>query len=297
MTVYLGDSGGVELRRNATDRPLLTQLDPGDVNVERRRFSVDFEPNALITGDQIDIYTENQEPLELIADHVDANGNYYPDWRGFIHVDPVGGIRLYDTAENAFRGGYDRALDLVAPSNRQNVAIRTRNSSFRCLAQIKDYEITTSRETIQTTHLGDEFVRQFEAGLISGQGQLQCFWEHTYAKCEDEDLDPGAVEFPAYLAYLVVRLKQGSEFYGRFFVYKGNYATGEGSVWYEADCVVTNVVVTVPATGVIETSIQFVTNGEILLRTGVPPAYLLQEDNNLILQEDDVSGILLEDPF
>ena len=59
----------------------------------------------------------------------------------------------------------------------------------------------------------------------------------------------------------------------------------------------TNVVVTVPATGVIETSIQFVTNGEILLRTGVPPAYLLQEDGNFILQEDDVSGILLEDPF
>ena len=295
MTVYLGDSGGVELKRDSSEAALLTRLDPGDVNVSRKRFSVDFEPNALITGDQIEIYTEDRVPLELVDGHTDPDGNYWPDWRGFIHVDPVGGIRLYDRAEEAFTGGTDNALALVTPSVARNVLIRTRNSSFRCLARIKEYELTTSRETIQTTHLGDEFQRQFQAGLISGQGQLQCFWEHKYALCQDSS--DGLVEFPAYLAYLAVRIKQGSDFYGRFFVYRGS--SNEQSVWYEADCVVTNVVVTVPATGIIETSVQFVTNGEILLRTGFPPSYLLQEDSSLILQESnagDEFGILLEDP-
>ena len=56
---------------------------------------------------------------------------------------------------------------------------------------------------------------------------------------------------------------------------------------------VTNVAVTVAATQTIDTRIEFVTSGPVLLKMGRPPAYLLQEDGDLLLQEDG-SRIFLE---
>ena len=60
-------------------------------------------------------------------------------------------------------------------------------------------------------------------------------------------------------------------------------------------CVVTNVAISVPASGLVEARIEFITNGEIRLHNGVPPSFLLLENSDKILQEDG-DGILLEDP-
>ena len=57
MSVYLGDKGRVELARVESGRFLRSELSPSDVNVERRRFSVNFALGALITGDLITIAT------------------------------------------------------------------------------------------------------------------------------------------------------------------------------------------------------------------------------------------------
>ena len=284
MAIYLGDSGGVELKRDSIDNWLETQLDPADVNVARKRFSVDFSSGSLITGDQIEIATVDGTNLELVS------GHNYPDGRWYAHIDEAGGIRLYQTFDAALTGGVTNALALVEPSTSKNVQIRTRNSQFRCIARIKSYEITTERETVDLTQCGDEFRRQYEAGLISGQGSLECLWEHSAGICEYDDATP-SLEFPAYLARLVIRIQQGADFTGRFFIYKGS--AQEDSVWYEADCVVTNVAVTVPATNLVETNIQFVTSGPFTLKQGKPPSYLLQEDGALLLQEDG-SAIALE---
>ena len=40
--------------------------------------------------------------------------------------------------------------------------------------------MTTSRDQVDTTNLGDQFRNQYEAGLISGQGTLNAFFEHRY---------------------------------------------------------------------------------------------------------------------
>ena len=64
-------------------------------------------------------------------------------------------------------------------------------------------------------------------------------------------------------------------------------------VWYEAECIVTNVTVSVEAAGFIESSIDFVTTGAIKLFTGKPPSFLLQEDSAYILQEDGSSRLIL----
>ena len=282
--IYLGQYGDIELQRDSLNSFLGTQLDPSDVNTNLKRFSVKGASGALITGDYIDIATVDKSNLELVT------GHSYPDGSWYVHVDALGGLRLYSTFEASISGGVTAAVALSTPSSIKEITIKTRNSRFRHLANITSFEITTARDSVDLTSLGDQFKRQYEAGLISGQGTIECLWEHNQNKANEECAVDG--EFPFYLAQLVVRLTQGADFKSRFYIYKDNSNTSN-SVWYQADCVVTNVVISVPATEQITSRIEFITNGEIKLNTGSTPSYLLQEDTYKILQEDG-SPILLE---
>ena len=286
MSVYFGQSGQIALKRDALNSAIKTKLDPYDVNTTSKRFSIDHSTGSLITGDQVVIETADGSNLELV------NGHSYPDGKWFINIDPVGGIRLFDTFAKAIEGLQANALTLVAPSSAKDVLVTTKNDNFRHLAKVRDFEMTTSREQVDLTNLGDEFRNQYEAGLISGQGSMNCIWEHSY-ESEDRANNYGAdPEFPFYLAQLVVRTQQGSDFDGVFYLYRDNN-NAKNNVYYEANCIITNVAVTVSASEIIETRIEFITNGIIALKIGDAPGVLLQEDTDRILQEND-SRIMLE---
>ncbi len=286
MSVYFGQSGQIALKRDALNSAIKTKLDPYDVNTTSKRFSIDHSTGSLITGDQVVIETADGSNLELV------NGHSYPDGKWFINIDPVGGIRLFDTFAKAIEGLQANALTLVAPSSAKDVLVTTKNDNFRHLAKVRDFEMTTSREQVDLTNLGDEFRNQYEAGLISGQGSMNCIWEHSY-ESEDRANNYGAdPEFPFYLAQLVVRTQQGSDFDGVFYLYRDNN-NAKNNVYYEANCIITNVAVTVSASEIIETRIEFITNGVIALKIGDAPGVLLQEDTDRILQEND-SRIMLE---
>ena len=288
MTVYLGDTGSVEIRRGAFFNGDLTDtLEPEDVIPARKRFSFGEETaGALITGDQLEIETVDGSTLELVDGHIE------PDGRWFIHVDEVGGLRLYNSFEDAVNGGEATALALVTPTKEQYVRARTRNSLYRCVSQMKSWEITTSRETVDLTVLGEEHRRQYGAGLISGQGAAACFWDYRQAMCDPLQPDAG-IEEPHYFAQLVLRLQQGARFDGRFYLQQ----EGDGrALWWEAVCVVTNVAFSFAPGVPVETQLQFVTTGPIELKTGALPAYLLQEDSGLIrLENDEQQGYLMLD--
>ena len=286
MAIYFGSTGFIELKRDALNSDLATSLDPADVNTTKKRFSVDNAAGSLITGDQIEIKTVDKSNLELLS------GHSFPDLRKYIHIDDMGGIKLYDTFASALAGEVSGALTLTAPSSKKDILIRTRNTRFRPLAKITEFEITTTRDTVDVTNLGEEFRQQYENGLISGQGTIQTIWQHRNFQLDTEDF--ASPEFPVYLSQLLVRIQQGSDFEGRFYIYH-DPSQSTNSVWYQSSCVVTNVAVSVPVAGVVEARIEFVTNGEIRLHNGVPPSFLLLESSDKILQEDG-DGILLEDP-
>ena len=286
MAIYFGSTGFIELKRDALNSDLATSLDPADVNTTKKRFSVDNAAGSLITGDQIEIETVDKSNLELLS------GHSFPDLRKYIHIDDMGGIKLYNTFASALAGEVSGALTLTAPSSKKDILIRTRNTRFRPLAKITEFEITTTRDTVDVTNLGEEFRQQYENGLISGQGTIQTIWQHRNFQLDTEDF--ASPEFPVYLSQLLVRMQQGSDFEGRFYVYH-DPSQSTNSVWYQSNCVVTNVAVSVPAVGIVEARIEFVTNGEIRLHNGVPPSFLLLESSDKILQEDG-DGILLEDP-
>jgi len=286
MSIYFGSTGFIELKRGALDSAISTSLDPADVNTTKKRFSVEKVNGSLVTGDQVEIETNDGSNLELLS------GHNFPDLRKYIHIDDVGGIRLYDTFASALAGEITDALTLTAPSSTKNIIIHTRDTRFRPLAKITEFEITTTRDTVDITNLGSEFRKQYENGLISGQGTIQTIWQHR--NFQNDTSDFASPEFPVYLSQLLVRVQQGADFEGRFYVYHDPSQT-TNSVWYQSTCVVTNVAVNVPASGLVEARIEFITNGEIRLHNGVPPSFLLLENSDRILQEDG-DGILLEDP-
>jgi len=284
VSIYIGDDGEFQIKRRGAEA-LRTTIEPADVTVSKRRFSADFPASALITGDQVEIVTQDGSNLELVAGHDE------PDIYVYCHVDDTGGIRLYDDFENSVNGRQEKALELVEPSHAQPVYIYNRDERYNCTAQISSYELTTTRDTVDMSVLGSDFREYYANGLISGQGTLSCFWEYQYGNGCDDNLYGD--ELPHYYAQLVLRLKQGSSFDGRFFIYKNN--TQKPSVWYEATCIVSNVAFTFNPGQPIQTSVQFVTTGPIELHTGTPPGFVLQEDSDLILQETG-DGLSLEDP-
>lgn len=284
MSVYMGEQGLISLQRTAVGtgaNALSTVLEPNDVTVVDKRFSADFPPSALINGDRIEIATQGGENLELVAGHA------FPDGRWYCHTDEVGGIRLYDNFADAITGSKNNALTLIAPSKAQPIYIRNRDETYQCVAKTTEWSLTTQREQVDLTVLGENFRDNYANGLISGQGETTAFWEYRYQQCDGVDITE---ELSHYYAQLLLRLEQGALFKGRFFIYACSPA-----VWYEADCIVTSVGFAFQPGQPIRTSVQFVTSGEIKLIMGQPERFLRQEDLDLILQEND-SRIRLEEP-
>ena len=286
MPTYLGSGGFIELKRTSMEHSLNASMVPGDVNTTRKRFSVTGVKSNIITGDKVEIErTDGSSNLELVSGHTGRDGSW------FVHVDDIGGIRLYTTFALAVGGTKANALSLVVPSSNQQISIKARNTTYRPLARIEEYEFTTQRDQIEISQLGDVFKRQFDNGMIQGQGSMTCFWEHRYV-ATDPDYSTGQ-EFSSYLARLILRVQQGSDFFGRFFLYRESAASANNA-WYECNAQITSCSVSIPNVGIIKTQINFITTGEFTLQVGATPGYVLQESTDHLLQEDG-SKIFLED--
>tara|TARA_Y100001938_G_C8023308_1_gene396565 strand:- start:307 stop:1113 length:807 start_codon:yes stop_codon:yes gene_type:complete len=263
MSIIFGQSGEVALKRITFQAAIETEVNSGDINTGLKRFSFENSAGSLITGDRVIIKTDDDSNLTLVQNHNHSNGQW------FVNVDPVGGIRFYNSFSEAVEGLTTTALSLVqlGENEKQKISIRVANDSFRHVAGVKNFEMTTSRDQIDLTNLGGEFKDQYESGLMSGQGSMECIWEHDYKTGDRKNEYGKDSEFPFYLAQLLVRIKAGSTFDGRFYVYRDPNNSAR-NVYYEATCNITNVALNIAPTEVVETRIEFVTNGEIRLKIG-----------------------------
>jgi len=281
MTVYLGTQGEIELRRVFEADPILVTLKAGDVNASKNRFSSRFSafgPDVLLTGDQVLINRTDGGVLDLIT------GNTKNGTRKFIHVDQVGGIRLYNTFAQAVTGGSANAVALSTPSSNYEIRIKVEQSQFRTLAQVTNYELNTEREAVDTTALSDDF-RNRVSSLMSGSGRMTCFWDYTGNTSD---------ELPMYLGELLLRSQVGSKFRGRFYVKKAGYnpsgvsERANDAVWYETDGILTAVALQFPTGDTVQMTADFVTTSQIELKVDLDvPFQLLLEDGDKLLDEDD----------
>jgi hypothetical protein len=295
MSVYLGSYGLVELRRSSelAEKPSL--VNPGDVNPARRRFSFDFDAGFLNSGDQLEIRTTDGTNLDFVDATGWGIGSVQDAGHWYVHVDELGGVRLYDTFDKSIEGLQSQAIVLNAIARDIPIAVRITNLIPHILAQCTYFELNTSREAVDTTALGDEFRSQYSS-LISGSGNFRAYWEYlpTYSK-------QTTAESAHYLLQLAIRTEVGSKFGSKFYLKVSN-EIGDGTsiddeIWYELEGVITQAGVNFSPDNAVEISADFVTTGPIrLLAKTTPSDKVLQEDlGDIRLEQDSTASLLQED--
>jgi len=251
MTVYLGNAGNIELIRDSGDT-IAGTIAPASVNVSKGMFSFDFSFGAFVTGDFVEF--SSASTLSFVS------GWAYPKGNWFVNVDQLGGLRLYNTYSDAIAGTSNNRVALATPGAAVAVSCRILNSVPRILANIIRFELSTDREAVDTSSLGDEFRNQYST-LITGSGSIDCIFDYATA---------GQTEIAVYLHNLLLRQQFGSDFKANLYILTEGQAQGvnasNDSVWYEIQGVMTNAAIQCTAGDIIESRFTFVTTGEIKLR-------------------------------
>ena len=294
MTVILGELGQVELRRTSGSRVYTSVVNASDVNASRNRFSFDFPADMLLTGDLLEIKATDGGPLDFIAPSGWFVPGVYPDGKWFIHADGAGGINLYRRFDDAVSGEVAGRVDLQLPSRDIPISVQVVDNIDRIVGEVTSFTLNTSREAVDVTELGDEF-RQQHSALISGSGQINCFFDYERRRCDETSgVSSNVIEMPVYLHQLLLRTQLGSEFWAKLTLagrgqkpmgYKEDF---DDEVWTEFEAIVTNVGIAFEATQPVRSTIDFVTTGQIRLRTRMVTNYLVQE-------QDGVSRLRLEE--
>ena len=288
MSVYLGMFGKVELQRQFDGSELFSTINTGDVNAARKRFSFDFQHGQLLTGDQVEITSTNGAALSFISGYTNTSV------KKFLHIDDLGGVRLYDTFANAINGGVTNATALAVPGADIPIRVKVENSDFKILAQVNSYELNTERETVDTTTLSDEF-RSRIGTLMSGSGRMSCFWEYAGETVK---------ELPQYLVQLALRTKVGSQFKARFYLKadgqspSGSFEASNDEIWYEFTGVLTACATQFTPSDVVGITADFITTGDVSLKVSLTPikAILQENSDDILLDQDGTAKLMLESP-
>ena len=286
MSVYLGNFGEVELKREFDGSDLRSTINPSDVNATKKRFSFDFDHGQLLTGDQIEITSTDGSDLDFVDSYAKTS------IKKFIYVDELDGIRLYDTFAHAVAGGTTNAIALATPADNIPIKVVVQNSEYRVLGRVQSYELNTERETVDVTALSDEF-RNRIGTLMSGSGRMACEWEYT---------GDTSKELPNYLLELVLRTKVGSTFRGRFYLKTSGYNpaghtdASNDAIWYEFDGVLTACAVQFTTSQLVQITADFVTTSKIEIRMDLEvQGKLLQENTDeILLEQGTADAVLLE---
>lgn len=294
MSVYLGRFGQVELKRQSFDGLKYSVVNPSDVNTSKKRFSFDFDIGLLNSGDQIEIRSTDGSILSFVAASGWGNSQQQSAGSWYIHVDELGGIRLFSSFDTALEGLTANAITLSNIASNIPISVKVVNSVPHLLAQCTSFELNTNRETVDTTALGEEF-RNSQSSLISGSGSLRAIWEYL-----PTDIDGNPAETVHYLMQLALRTEIGSGFAAKLYIKTaGDYSAGtaaDDELWYEIDGIVTQAGVNYAAEDYVTIAIDYVTTGPIRLRAKtIPINKILQENTDDILLEQDATARLLQE--
>jgi hypothetical protein len=297
MGVYLGNIGSIEIKRKSLEGSKDSIVNSSDVNADRNRFSFDFEDGYLITGDLVEIASTDGTNLDFINASGWANNTVQTSGNWYAFIDELGGVKLYDNFDDSLEGSVDGLVPLATISRAIPIRVTIRDRDYRLLACINDYELNTSRETVDITVLSDEHRQQYSS-LISGSGRLAAEWDYVN----------NAGREPAhYLLQLILRTEIGSSFHAKFYIKSADTSAVAGdfdatqtndSLWWEFDAIITNSATAFRSGEIIDTNIEFVTTGPVRLKARTQPyRRLLQESGDKIALEQDASSfILLEEP-
>jgi hypothetical protein len=308
MTVFAGHYGSIEFKRVGSNALLSLQIEPADISFSRKRFSLgepggrDLAFGTITTGDRVRITTRDARGLPFRfytnvtnTTYIDNPGASVGPLEFFANVDAMGAIRMYRTFTDAINNPGERYLAVPLNKNQGeevwDVQVALLPGAFNTLGEVQGFTISTDRETIDTTALGEKF-RGFSASAITGNGSVDCLFDLKTVASE---------EIPLALAELIQKVEVGSKFEGKFYILEPGppqppgYESFEG-VYYQLNGVLSKSAFTVRADQIAECSFDFITAGEFKLRTGDVPVDLTTEDNVSIGNESTLEelGVLQE---
>lgn len=288
MTVFLGSHGTVKLRRNAGQRitSITDRVDPGDINTILNRIGLDTSLDNLLTGDRVDLSTTDPRGLVCFASSAWPSAVVESAISAYVNVNVAGGLRFFTTFADAVNNTRANELTVAAFAGASiPVTYTVRDVSYNTLGNVVSYQLNTDREALDATTLSDKFKNQYAAGLISGNGTIDCIFDYT---------TQNAKETPLLMLQLIQRLDIGSEFDCAFYLTDAAIDPTVQTIFYQASAMVTRSGVEVDASDIIRCTIDFVTTGEIRLLVGQPADYILKEDEDRIVLEQSLGFLLQE---
>lgn len=312
--IYLGNDAEIEFERKSlkANGKLLRE----SISTVGNRFGFEFSDSVLTTGDRIRITRTDKNPGGGYKNLVlEANAGNTNNAEAFVYVDLLGRIYLYDTLTESLtqQGANPRTLtqgtttdfeqDRPEDDYYQNITYEVIEQGFRPFAKCNEYQLTTSKDTIDVTTLGEYFYKQYENGLIGGQGTVTAIWDEqslSDSGCPDPYIKTPGDELSAYFAKLILRVQIGAGFRGRFYLRTRDITrepvNDRYAIYWQADCVCTNVAIQALPGQMLQSRIEFVTTGLFQLEIAdgrTAPALSLE--SGLPLERESDMGLLLTD--
>ena len=311
MAFYLGTHGNIRLRRGTEKDAgnFNATISPDDINTTLNRLGVDQSIDNLITGDRVVFTTTDNRRLDFIpdtrfgeleflqteasdqlitqsGDSLFKNGLTADNFTAYVNVNAVGGLRLYPEFADAINNERTTEIALDPFTNGPiNVNLAVRDTRFNILGNVTRYEFNTSRDAIDATTLSDKYKQQFNAGLLSGSGRIECAFDYTTT---------ASTEPPVVMLQTIQRLDAGCAFDLALYLTDKEVVPTVDNVFYLTTAVTTSTGISVEAGGLVRCTVDFVTTGQIRLVIGKPDEYILKEDDDRIQVEHGLNFLLQE---
>ena len=287
MTYFLGQYGKIKLSRTAVETVSSSVL-PADINTTLNRFGFDGSLDNLITGDLLNISTNDARGLDFLPSSTwpDGGGATLDQVVAYINVNAIGGIRLFGTFTDAINNDRAAEYPLEAFTGAAiPINVKVSKSVERVLGDVTGYSFNTDREALDTTTMSDRFKRMYSAGLISGAGSIDCLFSVN---------NSGLTENSLLMLQLINRTDIGSAFTCYLQITDSAVYTTTQDIYYEFEAVITRTGIEVRTDQVISCAIDFATTGEIRLLIGEPSGYLLKEDTDRLRLQQSLDFLLTE---
>ena len=311
MAFYLGTHGNIRLRRGADGDAgnFNATISPDDINTTLNRLGVDQSIDNLITGDRVVFTTTDNRRLDFIpdtrfgeleflqteasdqlitqsGDSLFKNGLTADNFTAYVNVNAVGGLRLYPEFADAINNERTTEIALDPFTNGPiNVNLAVRDTQFNILGNVTRYEFNTSRDAIDATTLSDKYKQQFNAGLLSGSGRIECAFDYTTT---------ASTEPPVVMLQTIQRLDAGCAFDLALYLTDKEVVPTVDNVFYLTTAVTTSTGISVEAGGLVNCTVDFVTTGQIRLVIGRPVDYILRENDEQAAAEPTLDDLLQE---
>ena len=288
MTFCLGSQGNVRLRRGTelTLGTLSEDIGLDDISTTLNRIGTANGIDNIFTGDKVNIETTDARKLLFIPVSNWSSGTVEDTFSAFVNINVAGGLRLFSTFADAVNNVRSNEIALQSfTGDPIAITLAVRDSGSNILGDVTSYEFNASREQVDTTTLSDKFKNQYNAGLISGSGRIECIFNNA---------TDGAKETSLLMLQLIQRLDLGCAFDLFLYLVDKDLNPAEQSIFYSLTAVVTNSGVSVDLDDAIRCTLDFVTTGELRLVAGTLAEYLLKEDDDRIRQEQSLDFLLTE---